>query len=127
MGKRCPGDVAANPRPMPALLHLGPETHTQLHARMYQKHLDTEPESAYMRPEGSGTRRTPRRWKWLSKAKLAGVSRKYPLLQAGSWEKEAEGAPRKAALSEHRAAPATLQWEACFFLGPSPVECSSTQ
>lgn len=35
------------------------QTHTQLHAHMYQKHLDTKPESTYMKPEGNGHSQDP--------------------------------------------------------------------
>lgn len=77
MGKRCPGDGAAkgaaNPWPLPALLRRA-QNHTHLRAHMYQEHLDTQPESASVRPEGRGTRRTPPRQKWLS------------LPSKGSWE-----------------------------------------
>lgn len=94
MGKRCPGDVAAkgaaNPQPMPAQLHLGPETHTQLHAHMYQKHLDitrkhireASGQWALARPltDGRGSQQPEFFWK-------------YVLIQVDSWEKKEEIAP----------------------------------
>lgn len=67
-------------------------THTQLHAHMYQKHLDTKTESTYMKPEGNRHSQDP---SLIDKAlNSQGFLEIYTyfFFQAGSWEKEAETA-----------------------------------
>lgn len=121
MGKKYPGMLAAkggaSPQPV---LPLVPETQTQLHACMYQKHQYRKAESAHMRPEGDGYSQCP-----LSGSKGSWAFLEIHAIRAGSWEKEQKEVPRRAAPNEGRGAPATLQCQGCFLLGQSPVAVRS--
>lgn len=97
---------------MPARLRLGSETntHKQLHAHMYQKHLDTKTESTYMKPEGNRHSQDP---SLIDKALNSQGFLEiyiYIFFRLVHGRRKQKQLCRKTFLSESRAAPAALQW-----------------